>query len=169
MSKEDKEISQSCEVRLINEEDLPQVSSIYAEAFNGADVGEKWIQEKAEKFMKYWFERQSDLFFVATYEGQIVGGIVADILPWWDGPHLVDGELFVRPELQKQGIGQRLFETLLEEAIKKYQIVEIDGLAYKQHKFPLEWYKKIGFKETDLIHIYGNPQEVLENLKKPIV
>ena len=165
MDKENKELSQSCELRLIKEEDIPEVASIYVDAFTEADIDEDWTQESAEEFMNNWLDRQKDLFFVAIYEGQIVGGIVAGIKPWWDGKHLIDGELFVRPELQRQGVGTRLFITLLEEAIKKYNIVEIEGLADKGHEFPLKWYKELGIDETSLVHVAGKPQEVLDKLK----
>ena len=68
----DQAIKQAC----IKKEEISVVASIYAEAFNKADIGEKWIQEKAEEFMNWWFDIQSDLFFVAIHKNQLIGGIV---------------------------------------------------------------------------------------------
>lgn len=167
MTDEQKEkLSQSYEIRLLTEKDIPAVASVYVEAFNKADIGEEWIQETAENFMRWWFEREPNLFFVATHKGQIVGGVVAGIKPWWDGPHLADGELFVHPDFQKQGIGTKLLKTLLEEADRKYgEIVEFEGIASKEADFPMSWYKKLGIKKTGLVHIGAKPKEILEKLK----
>lgn len=90
------------EIRLLQESDLPKVGEIYARAFEKANIGEQWTPKSAEKFMRYWFNRQSDLFLIAESEGKVVGGIVAGIKPWWNGNHMVDGELFVDPEIQKK-------------------------------------------------------------------
>jgi len=151
-------------IRLVKKEEISAVVSIYAEAFNKAGIGEEWTQRKAEEFMNWWFEHQPDLFFVTIYKEQLVGGIVAGIKPWWDGKHLVDGELFVHPDFQRQGIGKGLVRTLLKEAIRKYEIVEFEGLVDKGHEFPLSWYREIGMKETSLVHIAGNPKEILKKL-----
>jgi len=149
-------------IRPLKKEEIPAVASVYSESFNQAGIGEEWTQEKAEEFMTWWFKHQPDLFFVAFYKEKLVGGIVAGIKPWWDGQHLVDSELFVHPDFQKQGIGKELVKTLLQEAIRKYKIVEFEGLADKTHEFPLSWYKKSGMKETDLVHISGKPKEILK-------
>ena len=151
-------------IRPIKKEEISVVASIYAEAFNKADIGEKWIQEKAEEFMNWWFDNQSDLFFVAIHKNQLIGGIVAGIKPWCNGKNLTDSELFVHPDFQRQGVGKKLVKTLLKEAIRKYKIVEFEGLADKGHEFPLNWYRKLGIKETNLVHIAGKTKEILKSL-----
>jgi len=152
-------------VRLLKKEEIPAVASVYAKAFNQAGIGEKWTQEKAEEFINWWFEHQPDLFFVAIHKKRPVGGIVAGIKPWWNHNNLTDGELFVDPDFQRQGVGKKLIRTLLEEATRKYKIVEFEGLADKSHKFPLSWYKKLGMTETPFVHIAGKPREILKKLK----
>ena len=149
-------------IKLVRKEEISMVASIYLEAFNKAGINEKWTQEKAEEFMGWWFDHQPDLFFVALHKEQIVGGIVAGIKPWWAGQNLVDGELFVQPNFQRQGIGRGLLRALLKEAIRKYGIIEFESLADKSHEFPLSWYRKLGMTETTLVHIAGKPKEILK-------
>ncbi len=151
-------------IRPLKKEELPVVASVYTQSFNQAGIGEEWTQKKAEEFMGWWFKHQHDLFFVAVYKEKLVGGVVAGIKPWWDGQHLVDLELFVHPDFQKQGIGKELVKIILREAIRKYEIVEFECLADKTHEFPLGWYKKTGMEETSLTHISGKPKKILENL-----
>ena len=151
-------------IRLVKKEEISTVAAIYTEAFNKVGIGEKWTQKKAEEFMNWWFEYQSNLFFVAIHKGQIIGGIVAGIKPWWTGKNLVDAELFVHPDFQKQGIGKELLRALLKEAIRKYEIIEFESLVYKSHEFPFSWYRKLGMGETTLVHIAGKPKEILKKL-----
>jgi len=49
------------------------------------------------------------LAFLAEVNGKIAGGICGIIKPWWDGNHLVETELFLRPEFQRQKVGTGLF------------------------------------------------------------
>ncbi len=153
-------------IRLILEEDLARTAEVYKRAFNEANVGEEWTQESAQKFILFWLKTQPDLFFIAEKDGAIVGGIVGLIKPVWDGNHLMDTEFFVISEFQGQGIGKKLLSKLLSEAINKYQITVFNGLTFKDAKFPLEWYKRIGLKESNLVYLEGNPKEILENISR---
>ncbi len=134
-------------IRLVKRSDLSRLATIYAKTYRVFVVGERWTPKSAIKLMFYWMKRQPDLFFVAEYESKIVGAFVAGIKPWWDGNHLVDGELFVDPDFQKKGIGKKLSKQLYMTAIKKYDVVRFDTYTFKMTKFPLEWYKSIGFTE----------------------
>lgn len=148
-------------------EDLSALSEIYVDSYITANVGEEWTEETAEKFMKYLYDRQPDLFFVAEYDGELAGGAAVGIKPWWDGDHAYDGGIFVRPKFQKKGVAKKLFQKILEEAIKKHNISVFEAITFSDRKFPLDWYKKLGLKAVDnLLIISGDPREVLNNLKQ---
>ncbi len=151
-------------IRLARQDEISQIADVYMRAFNNANVGEQWTAENAEKFMKFWLKFQPDLFFVAETNNKICGGAVGLIKPFWDGNYLTETELFVDPGFQKQGIGKELLKKLISEAIQKYSITTFDGLAYKDTKFPLEWYKRISLKESNLVYLEGNPKEILGKL-----
>lgn len=156
---------QNVNIRLIREEDISSTAKVYKTAFNRADVGEKWTLESAEKLIEFLFKFQPDLFFVAEFEGKILGGAVGLIKPFWNGNYITETELFVNPEFQNQGIGKELLKKLISEALNKYNITSFDGLAYKNRKFPLAWYQRIGLKESDkLVYLEGNPKEIIEKL-----
>lgn len=159
-----KERPDGVEYRLIEERDLPRASEIYTQSFDKANVGEQWTPETAEKFMRYWFERQPDLFFVAIDEEKIVGGVVAGIKPWWNGNHLVDGELFVDPSFQRKGIARNLLKEVIRRGIEKYNIVEFEGTADGEADYPIRWYERLGIRRNRWAYISGNAAEILENL-----
>ncbi len=151
-------------IRTLKKEEISAVASIYTEAFSQADIDKSWTQKKAEEFINWWFEHQPDLFFVATHKEQLIGGIVAGVKPWWNHNNLTDGELFIDPNFQRQGVGKELIKTLLEKAIRKYEIVEFESLVDKGDEFPLSWYRKLGMTETTLVHIAGKPKVILKKL-----
>ena len=76
-----------------------------------------------------------------------------------------DGELFVLPEYRKYGIGTELAETLFMVA-KSYGINLFESLTYEdKNGYPLKFWEKLGVDSSDLIHIYGNVEDMLTKIK----
>ena len=152
-------------IRIAREEDLENLAEIYVKTYKAFDAGEKWARESAYKLLSYWHSAHPDLAFLAEFNNSIVGGLFIGLKPWWDGNRLVDGELFVDPKYQKRGIGRELIKHMLTESIKKYEVVSWDFTTFRNHEFPLAWYKKIGLKEAkEWTTLSGNPQEILSNM-----
>lgn len=98
--------------------------------------------------MRFWFEGQPDLFLVAVHEDQIVGGAVAGIIPWWDGCHLSNAELFVHPDFQKRRIAKRLLKELLTKAVSKLWCRWVWGYCKWASWFSNEVVRKVRGKEN---------------------
>ena len=133
-------------IRRVKKEDLDKLADIYDKTYSPStfDVGEKWTKESAYSMLDYWLRRNPDLAFLAEDEGKIIAGFFVDFKPWWDGNHLIDGEIFVQPDYQKKGVGTKLLKYVFEYAIKKYKVIRWDTYTVKS-KYPLRWYKSIGF------------------------
>lgn len=154
-------------LRLAKTEDLQTLSEVYVVAYNVLNIGEKWTESKAYELIKYLFEDQPDLFFVATVDEKVVGGIVATVRPWWDGNHLIEGEIFIHPDFQKKGIGVKLIKQLFTTAKEEYHVVSWDTFTHRVHKNPLAWYKQLGFEEIKhWVMITGNIDKVLKTIKE---
>ncbi|MCK5027350.1 MAG: GNAT family N-acetyltransferase [Candidatus Pacebacteria bacterium] len=152
-------------IRTMTEKDLSKVASVFTEAYDKADIGERWTYDASYSLINYWFLKQPDLCFVAIVENKIVGGFVAGIKPWWDGNHLIDGEIFVDPAYQTCGIGPKLSKIMYQTALEKYKITNISFITFSRNNFPLRWWRKLGFGiETHLILIDADPKEVLKKL-----
>lgn len=150
----------------MSEADLKSLATIYCEVYRVFDVGEQWDESSAYKLLEYWFHKQPDLAFVAEIEGNLVGAFIAGIKPWWDGNHLIDGELFVHPDNQSQGVGTQLSRKMFETALEKYQATVWDTYTFAKHDFPLKWYKSLGFEPNeDWIMISGDLRQALAKLK----
>jgi GNAT superfamily N-acetyltransferase len=152
-------------VRLADKSDLHSLSEVYSVAYNSLNIGENWTPETAYPLIEYLFNDQPDLFFVIQEDEGVVGGIVATVRPWWDGNHLIEGELFVHPEHQKKKYGVLLIKTLFSEAKNKYNVVSWDTFTHRIYEHPLSWYKKLGFEEIkQWTMIAGNVQKVLDTI-----
>lgn len=113
------------------------------------EVHERWTHAAACSLLDHWLTRQPDLAFGAQCDNNLIGAFVVGIRPWWDGNHLVDGELFVHPQFQNQGVARALMRCTLQTAIEKYNPVLWESYTFKDQQFPLDWYKRIGFSEID--------------------
>lgn len=154
-------------IRKIENKDLKKLAEIYNQIYSSSiyDVGEKWTEESAHDMLDYWYKRNPELAFLAEFNGKIVGAFLVDVKPWWDGNHLVDGEIFIHPNYQKKGIGTKLSRFMFTYAIKKYDVIKWDTYTFKD-KYPLKWYKSIGFSEIkEWAMISGDIKEILKKLK----
>ena len=146
---------------------LKKLSQKYYLVYEKFDIGEKWTSKTAKKLLEYWFDKQSDLAFVAEENNKIVGAFIAGIKPWLDGNHLSDGEIFVHPNYQKRAVATQLSIKLYEKALEKYKVTSFDAFTFKKTKFPLSWYLSQGFIENqDWTMISGNVKEILKKLKE---
>ena len=145
---------------------LKQLAVIYVSSYNTLNIGERWDTKKALELMRYFFQQQPDLFFVALVDGKLAGGTVAMVKPWWDGNHLIDGEVFVSPQYQKKGVGTKLLKRLFQEAHKNYHAISWDTYTHIVYDHPLAWYKSLGFEPIrHWTMISGNVKTVLKKIK----
>ena len=154
-------------IRLVKKEDIKLLAPIYKDLYDDADIGENWSIESAERLLNYWYDRQSDLFFVSEEDGKVVGGVVSGIKPWFDGNRLIDGEIFVSNEYQGRHIAKDLFTTHLKAAKEKYNAKVMEFHTYgDETEFPQNWYTRIGCKkDNELIIMNGNIDEIIDKLK----
>lgn len=136
-------------IRLATEQDIRQIAKLYLEVYNNLDeLRETWTKVSARKFISHFYRRQPDLFFIAEKQGKIIGAIVAAVQPWWDGNHLVEGELIVEPNILDRSVVNRLMKQLLVKANEIYDVVSWDTIVPNVDKHPLAEYKQFGFEKV---------------------
>ena len=154
-------------IRAVKETDLPELARVYCKVYEQADVGENWEEPAAQKLLSYFYSAQPDLSFLAEQEGRIVGGFLASVKPWWDGNHLVEGEVFVDPECQASGIGTELSKTMYRTAKDKHAVTHVEWITFRNKEHPLKWYESQGFTEMkDWTIVAGCIDDILKNLEK---
>ena len=149
----------------MRDDDILECASLYADVYAQMDVHENWSIKSSEQLITFFYKTQPDMCFVAKDGDTIVALFISQIKPWWDGNHLVDGEICVNPKYQKEGIATRLSLKVYKAAIERYNIVQIDLVTFNR-EFPLSWYKKQGFEiEKNTVRIFADSKVVLKNLK----
>lgn len=145
--------------------DEKRLASIYARAFNGADVGEQWSPNTALKVLRYLASHAPNVALVAEEGGKILGAIIVGIRPCWDGHHLNEGELFVNPDAQRRGVGQSLVKRVLQIAQKRH-ITSWNFITFRGTDFPKSWYIRLGATEDQrLIILNLDIKKALDNLR----
>jgi GNAT superfamily N-acetyltransferase len=154
-------------IRKVRKRDLLELSRVYAQIYRKHDVGERWSAPAAQKMLGWYLKSTPDLAYLAEYKGKIVGGFFVVLKPYWDGNHLIEGEIFVHPGYQKRGIGSMLMERVLARSIKKHNAIVWEPFVFSWD-YPLKWYRSLGFKKAGnrgLISIVGNTRKVLKGLE----
>ncbi len=149
----------------MRKEDKKETAALYAKIYDRVNIGEHWTRNSAQRLLHFWLQKQPDLCFVAIVDKKIIGGFLGGIKPWWDGNHLVDGEVFVDYAFHKKGIGTALSKKMYKTALDKYRITSIDLVTFSKGGFPLSWYQSLGFKTNDFLKmISGKPKKALKKL-----
>lgn len=151
---------------LKKEEDLEVLAEEYANYYNNSVLEEKWTKESATELFKYFYNQAKDLLFVAYDDEQPIGVVMFVLKPWWDGPHLEDGEIFVCKKYQHRGVAKSLFRTLFKYAIEKYDATTLEAHTYEdENGFPYCWYKRLGFETIgDWKIISGDIKDIIKKL-----
>lgn len=87
-----------------------------------------------------------------------------------DGNRLIETEIFVANDYQKQGIASRLFHEHFKLAMEKYDAKVMEAHTYQEENgYPLNWYKKQGYKVIDEWYVInGDIKEAYEYFDKKI-
>ena len=160
----------SLSIRRATETDVSEIADLYKQAYNSATLlDEHWTKASARKFVTYFYRRQPDLFFIAKENGVLVGAVVAAVQPWWDGNHLVEGELFEAPGLADETVRKALLQELLTVARSKYHVVSWDTITPTLHEHPLSAFEELGFSEVPHWKaISGDINTILSRVSNPL-
>ena len=157
-------------IRLAKKDDLDNLAKIYKDLYGESILKEDWSIEKCYELLNFFYTLQADIFVVAEVDGEVVGAVMSLVKPWHDGNRLIETEIFVANDYQRQGIASRLFHEHFKLAIEKYNAQIMEAHTYKEENgYPLNWYKKQGYKVIDEWYVInGNIKEVYKYFDKRV-
>lgn len=127
-------------------------TSVYASAYGNSEhgiLGTMYEKEFQQPHVRDYFRSLTtnghQMFLVLDKDHNILGGAVGRLVD--DTCELKAG--YVRPDLQGQGIGNMLFARLKEFA--GMRDLSLDVVWYAK---VIEWYRRIGFRETGEVVVY---------------
>jgi ribosomal protein S18 acetylase RimI-like enzyme len=127
-------------IRAYQEEDEAQVIALW-KACNLVVPWNDPAQDIARKL-----QVQRELFFVGVIEEKVVATVMAS----YDGHRGWLNYVAVSPELQQQGIGRQMMETV-ETELHKRGCPKINLQVRASNQAVIEFYKRLGFKMDDVV------------------
>lgn len=138
------------DIRLVKEGDLKELAKVYKDLYGKSILKEDWSIEKSHDLLEFFYKLQSDIFVVAEVDEKVVGAVMSIVKPWHDGNRLVETEIFVADDYQGKSIASRLFHEHFRLAMEIYDAKVIETHTYQEENgYPLNWYKKQGYKVID--------------------
>lgn len=128
-------------------EQIARCADLYITVFNGKPWNDQWTSASAYQRLEDIYHSPGFIGLAAIAEQKIVGCIFGNIEQFYTGPYFNLKEMFVTPALQRQGIGQQLFEYLYTH-LQQRQIRSV-FLFTSKNVFPYTFYVKQGFCEID--------------------
>jgi len=134
----------------VAETDIPRLTEVMARAFDddaqkhlGQERGGPEGYDNGDFFRQWLFGYQESVGYKVVAGEEVIGGIIVWILPQG---HNVLGTIFVDPEFQDRGVGERTWRFIEETypQTKSWRLAT-PIWATKNHHF----YKKCGFSEVE--------------------
>ena len=136
------------DIRPIHPADVPALLSIIAASRAEYGIVDKGVEllEPADRALYDTYQRQRSLYFVALWEGEVVGGAGVAPLPGADPLTCELQRMYLRADARGRGIGRALLQQCLASA-RQFLFVRCYLETVTQMKPALEFYERHGFRD----------------------
>ncbi|MGL5434209.1 MAG: hypothetical protein ACRDBO_02255 [Lachnospiraceae bacterium] len=93
-------------IRHMKKTDLDNCANILCEVYNNDTWQCRWSVNTAIAYLKDYFDSKKFVGFVLEKDKQLCGAMFCHEKIWWNNSELFIDEMFVKPELQKNGEGR---------------------------------------------------------------
>lgn len=146
------------EIGKVRKEQIGQMAGLYRKLFS--DRKERWKKEVSEGYLEMMMDRASKYCLVMENNRKSwVGVVFCKVEPYLDSEILIIEVLMVKEKWQGKGVAKELLKAVIKRAGD-------DGVKHlwlhadSKKKFPLEWYKKMGFSVSSWVPMGGRVEEV---------
>lgn len=134
-------------IRPMREEDLPQASAFFAEAFRASPWNEPWTEDSALRRLTSFFHTPLRIGLVAeSHKSELLGMLLGAMEEYADHRSFFLREMAVHVSYQRLGIGeamlQSLHEILLDSGIHSVYLVT------RRSSYAMDFYRSHGFIDT---------------------
>ncbi|NLY89447.1 MAG: GNAT family N-acetyltransferase [Firmicutes bacterium] len=130
-------------IRRFEQSDLEPCAKIFMSVYNNEIWQNFWSFEKAKEYLKDITEFKKFIGFTLLVDNSIKGAILGREKTWWNNNEIFIEEMFVSPELQRQGYGTALLNAV-ECYIKEKGLAGFTLLTNRYTPAP-NFYRKNGF------------------------
>lgn len=136
-------------IRKMEKSDITACADILCSVYNNEMWQCRWDRETAVEYLTDFFTMKKFVGYVVTEGEEILGGIFAHEKVWWNNSEVFVEEMFIKPELQRKGLGSLLLKKV-EEYISENGLAGIT-LSTNRYAPAPNFYRKNGF--TDCEHV----------------
>ena len=99
-------------IRKFEQSDLEPCTEIFMLAYNNETWQNSWTFEKASEYLKDITDFKKFIGFTLLVNGSVKGAILCREKTWWNNNEIYVEEMFVSPDVQRQGYGTALLNTV---------------------------------------------------------
>lgn len=144
-------------VRNYESTDLSSCAQIMMDVYNNELWQCHWSLETAQAYLQDFVNHAKFIGYTLVIDGTIKGALFCHEKVWWNNSEVFIEEMFIAPELQRQGYGTALLSRI-ETYIKENKLA---GFTLSTNRFsPASvFYRKNGFSDYDHVLFMGKSFE----------
>ena len=127
--------------------DLTACAEIMMSVYNNELWQCRWSLDTAKDYLMDYVESKKFIGYVLWLDDEIKGAIFCHEKIWWNNSEIFIDEMFISPELQRQGYGSELL-NVIENYIKEHNLV---GFTLTTNRFTPapKFYRKNNFSDAE--------------------
>lgn len=127
--------------------DLTACAKIMMSVYNNELWQCSWSLETAKDYLMDYVEAKKFIGYALWLDDEIKGAIFCHEKIWWNNSEVFIDEMFISPELQRQGYGRELL-NVVEDYIKEHNLV---GFTLTTNRFTHapKFYRKNDFLDAE--------------------
>lgn len=107
----------------------------------------------SDSYLQTLLRRDGLMFFVAMFEGKVIGGLTAHVLPsvYFESAEVYIYDLGVKTSFQRKGVGRKLMASLSEYCKEQgYKVFFVQADLADQHA--MDFYQATGGQAERVVH-----------------
>lgn len=134
-------------LRKMQPDDLDACVNLLMETYNPPPWNNHWTQATGTKYLSELVLNDNFIGYVITESGMLLGALFARRKTWWTNDEIFIDELFIKPDYQRQGYGEKLIGQA-EKLAKEWGLGGVTLLTNKYHPAKL-FYEKHGYTAAE--------------------
>ena len=134
-------------LKKFSDKDLVKCCELYTKVFNAPPWNDSWTDEATRRCLGDLSERKRFIGYTLWENDVLVGAVFAHAKTFYKGDEIYIDELFISPECQRKGYGQKLMSEIEKYACEN-KITAITLLTAKDQP-AFSFYKKHGYRHLD--------------------